>query len=97
VGRALTAAHAQRTLRAEGSAVVPTMIAFGLVFGRWWKSALVVGSLGWPAALLASSTITAEQLPAALGLGLANTTVGVAVHQAVLRAVRALRSTPPPA
>ncbi|MDQ4096516.1 MAG: hypothetical protein M3144_01415 [Actinomycetota bacterium] len=81
--------------------MIPTMIVFGLVFGRWWKTALVVGTLAWPALLLAASTIAAGDIPLALGLGLANTAVGVAVHQGLLRGVRGLRrlraleSTPP--
>ena len=28
--------------------MIPTMIVFGLVAGRWWKTSLVVGTIGWP-------------------------------------------------
>jgi len=71
--------------------VIPTMILFGLVAGRWWKTALVLGALGWAALLYFSDIISLAQVPAAAGLGLANTAVGVAIHQGVLWIVRRSR------
>lgn len=78
--------------------MIPTMILFGLVFGRWWKTTLVAGTLGWPLLLLTGDVLhSAEEVAGAAALGLANTLVGVAVHQLFLRLVRALhrrRTTP---
>ncbi len=33
--------------------MIPTMILVGLVLGRWWRAALVIGTLAWPALLWA--------------------------------------------
>lgn len=71
--------------------MIPTMMLFGLVFGRWWKTSLILGALGWPTLLLIDRTIhSPEEFLSAAGLGLLNTLVGVAVHQVLLRAVRAV-------
>jgi hypothetical protein len=32
--------------------MIPTMILFGLVFGRWWRVTLVAAALGWPLLLV---------------------------------------------
>lgn len=71
--------------------MIPTMILFGLVLGRWWKSTLVAAAIVWP--LLASPALL--QAGAGIGgfaaaalLGVANAAVGVAVHQSVLALVR---------
>lgn len=71
--------------------MIPTMIVFGLVFGRWWRTCLVVGALAWPLLLLLDDTIGAAELLPAAGLGLINTAVGVLVHQGALRLVRYVR------
>jgi uncharacterized YccA/Bax inhibitor family protein len=72
--------------------VIPTMILFGLVFGRWWKTTLVAGTLGWSLLLLAGGILhSLQEVAGAAALGLANTLVGVAIHQLFLRLVRALR------
>ena len=71
--------------------MIPTMVIFGLVAGRWWKTALVIGALGWAAILLLEGVITPSQIPGAMMFGLANTAVGVAIHQGVLCLVRRLR------
>ena len=74
--------------------LIPTMIIFGLLAGRWWKSALVVGAVGWVVVLLVSDVLDISQpliIWGAAILGLANTGVGVAIHQGVLWLVRSVR------
>jgi hypothetical protein len=71
--------------------VIPTLILFGLIFGRWWRSSLVAAAVGWPVLLVATDTMDVEVgLLAAAGLAVSNAGVGVLVHQGVLRAVRLL-------
>lgn len=79
--------------------MIPTMIVFGLLFGRWWKTAVILGALVWPSLLLTDSAISgsARDILGAALFGLANTAAGVGVHQAVLRAVRRFRLTNGPA
>lgn len=72
--------------------MIPTLIAVGLVFGRWWKATLVIGVVAWVVALLTTDVIGWRSVPAAAGLALVNTAVGVLVHQGGLSAVRAVRS-----
>ena len=77
--------------------VIPTMIVFGLVVGRWWKSALIGGAVLWPVILtfvgMAShaDVLDVAVLLSAAGLGAANTAVGVAVHQSILWLIRRIR------
>jgi hypothetical protein len=69
--------------------VIPILILFGLVFGRWWRSSLAVAAVGWPVALVASDVMSVEPgLLGASALAVANTAVGVLVHQGVLRIIR---------
>ena len=68
--------------------MIPTLIAFGVVFGRWWRTALAVGVTYWVVALLAWNNLAAASIPSAAALALLNTGVGVLVHQSVLRGVR---------
>lgn len=65
--------------------MIPTMMLFGLLFGRWWKTALVIAALGWPLLLMIDGSLDSDGpwLLASL-LGMANTAVGVAVHQLIL-------------
>lgn len=72
--------------------MIPTMILFGLVTGRWWRLALVAAAIVWPGLLLFDGVmgVSVDLLAAAL-LGMVNAAVGVAVHQAVLRLVRRFR------
>lgn len=67
------------------------MIGFGLLAGRWWKAALVIGVVYWPVLLVANDVLPWEGIGPAAALGLANTAVGVLVHQAVLRTIRSVR------
>lgn len=68
--------------------MIPTMIVFGLLTGRWWKTALVVGTAGWTLLLFVSGAITVSQAPTAALFGLVNTGAGVAIHRAVLWLLR---------
>ena len=76
----------------EGRLVIPTLILFGLVFGRWWRLSLVAAAVGWPVLLVADGVMDVEVgLLGAAGLAVVNASVGVLVHQGVLRALRLLR------
>ena len=72
--------------------MIPTLILFGLIFGRWPRSSILIGTIAWPLVLLADNTISAgDLLLGAAGYALVNTGVGVLVHQTVLRLLRRLR------
>ena len=75
--------------------MIPTMIIFGLLAGRWWKSALVAGAVVWVAILLVTGDTGASELPLLIVggafFGLANTGIGVAIHQGLLWLVRSAR------
>lgn len=72
--------------------MIPTMLLFGLLFGRWWRLALPAAAVAWPAVLLVDGTMTVEPgLLAAAGLALVNAAAGTLVHQGALRAFRILR------
>jgi len=75
--------------------MIPTMIVFGLVFGRWWKLAITAGAVLWPAILVFTGVIDVADVLGAAALGALNTAVGVAVHQAALWLVRATRRDRP--
>ena len=73
--------------------MIPTMILFGLCFGRWWRTAVVAAAVVWPLILLASDVMGLEWgLLSAGALAVANTLVGVLAHQAVLWAVSRVRA-----
>ena len=73
--------------------MIATLIVFGLIFGRWWKTALIVGTVSWVVLLLVSDIIEARLAVIAVATLLAflNTGLGVSVHQAVLHVVRRFR------
>ncbi|MBP6524051.1 MAG: hypothetical protein KA249_01380 [Dermatophilaceae bacterium] len=75
--------------------MIPTMILFGLLLGRWWKLALIVGTSGWTVLLWSQGLLATptETVGAAL-LALANSAVGVLVHQVLLAFVRRVRGHP---
>ncbi len=76
----------------EGATVIPTMILFGLCFGRWWRTTLVAAAVIWPLILVTNDVIGLEWgLLSAAALAVANTVVGVLAHQAFLWAVRHMR------
>jgi hypothetical protein len=71
--------------------VIPTLILFGLVFGRWWRLSLIAAALGWPLLLVATDVMSVEPaLLGASGLAVANTGAGVLIHQGILRLSRNL-------
>ncbi|MEV7983670.1 hypothetical protein [Micromonospora sp. NPDC085948] len=73
--------------------MIPTLILFGLVFGRWWRLSLIAAALGWPVLLAADDAMSVGPgLLGASGLAIANTGVGVLIHQGILRMMRALRT-----
>ncbi|MCF4123049.1 hypothetical protein L1785_18905 [Antribacter sp. KLBMP9083] len=73
--------------------MIPTMIVYGLLLGRWWRVAIVSAALVWPLLLvLADVPISGNGLVAAAFLGAANASAGVLVHQGVLWLVRRLRA-----
>jgi hypothetical protein len=70
------------------------MVVFGLAFGRWWRTALAIAALGWPAVLIAMGIVdTLASSVAAAGLSLLNAGLGVLVHQGLLRLARQTRAT----
>jgi len=71
--------------------VIPTLIMFGAVFGRWWRVTLLASALGWPLLLVVTGAMSIE--PALLGasaLAVINTGAGVLIHRGILHAGRAL-------
>lgn len=76
--------------------MIPTMMVFGLVFGRWWRLATVGAVVVWPTVLLVTGVYELSwnvlwPLVGAALLGLVNAAVGIAVHQGLLVLVRRLR------
>lgn len=72
--------------------MVPTIILFGLLLGRWWKSALAATVLVWPAMLWSAGVVsTPGEVAGAATLALLNGAVGVGVHHLVLGLVRSAR------
>ena len=64
--------------------MVPTMLLVGLVFGRWWRVTIPVGTLVWVVLLVATGT--GSGLPFVLGgaaFGAANVIVGVLAYQVI--------------
>ena len=79
--------------------MIPTMILFGLILGRWWRATLLLAAVMWPAMLVADDVMDVEAgLLAAAGLSVLNAGVGILVHQVFLWLVRhSRRSTTTPA
>jgi hypothetical protein len=72
--------------------MIPTLIVFGLVVGRWWRFCLLTAAVGWPALLVVSDTMDLEWgLASASVLAVSNTLVGLLVHQGILFLVRQAR------
>jgi hypothetical protein len=74
--------------------VIPTMIVFGVVLGRWWRVALVTAAIGWPLVLVATDVVAFDAgLIEAAALAVANAGVGVLAHQICLQAYRHRRNS----
>jgi hypothetical protein len=72
--------------------MIPTLILFGLVFGRWWRFSLFAAAVGWPVVLLATGVMSVEAgLVGASALAVINASAGVSIHQVILRVMRRLR------
>ena len=69
--------------------MIPTLIVAGLIFGRWWRTTLIVAAVAWPIALLIDGIdLGFTGVLGAAVLGAANAAVGVLVHQALRQLVR---------
>ncbi len=65
--------------------MIPTMIMFGLVLGRWWMPTLVLAAVVWPGVLAATGVIGLDlALVGAAVSAVVNAAVGVLVHQGLL-------------
>jgi hypothetical protein len=71
--------------------MIPTMILFGVVFGRWWRITLAAAALAWPLLLVATDVVGNISLIGAAALAVVNAGAGVLVHQGVLLGYRHLR------
>ncbi|MBF5031978.1 MULTISPECIES: hypothetical protein [unclassified Micromonospora] len=74
--------------------MIPVLILFGLLLGRWWRSSLVTAALGWPVLLVATGVMdVGAGLLGAAGLAVANTGAGVLLHHGARLAIRSLRAS----
>lgn len=74
------------------------MMLFGLLLGRWWKFALIVGTSAWTVILWSQGLLaTPTEILGAAALALVNTAIGVMAHQLVLAVVRRVRGQQPTA
>lgn len=72
--------------------MIPTLILFGAMLGRWWRVALLVSAIGWPVLLVITGAMSiGPALAGATGLAVLNTGAGVLLHQGILRGGRKLR------
>jgi hypothetical protein len=74
--------------------MIPTMILFGLIFGRWWRPTLATATVAWPLLLVTTNVIDVDEAGILVGaalLAVVNAGVGVLAHQACLRGYRHLR------
>lgn len=72
--------------------MIPTLMLFGLVFGRWWRFALATAAVAWPVALAVTDVMSPEWgLITAAMLAVANTLAGVLLHQGASWCVRHAR------
>jgi hypothetical protein len=79
-------------MHGEEAAMIPVLLVAGLLLGRWWRFALAAAALAWPGVLLVTGVVGIEwALLGAAALAVANTLVGVAVHQGLALVVRGIR------
>ncbi|GAA3381714.1 hypothetical protein [Cryptosporangium minutisporangium] len=73
--------------------MIPTLIVFGLVTGRWWRSSLIAAAVGWPVLLVTADVMGVEVgLLGASTLAVVDAAAGALIHQAIWRTLRRLRS-----
>jgi hypothetical protein len=80
--------------RCHNGSVIPTMIVFGFVFGRWWRWSILAGGIVWVVLLLASRWMGGSHSSAWVGailLGVANTAVGAGLFLLARLVVRMFR------
>ena len=71
--------------------MIPILILVGLLGGRWYL--VPIAAVAWAAILGVTGTISGfETYAEAAALGAANTAVGVALHQIIVRFLRGARS-----
>jgi hypothetical protein len=64
--------------------MIPTMMLFGLVLGRWWKVTVPLAAVTWPLLLVMSDVdLDRSDIETAAILGVANAAVGAALYLAV--------------
>jgi len=72
--------------------MIPPMILFGAIFGRWWLLTLVAAALGWPLLLVVTDVVGVNaSLVGAAALAAANAGLGVLIHQGLLHGYLRLR------
>lgn len=72
--------------------MIPTLILFGLVFGRWWRPSLIAAAVGWPVLLITTDVMSVEAgLLGASAIAITNAAVGVLAHQVIYRIACRLR------
>jgi hypothetical protein len=71
--------------------LIPTLLLAGILFGKWWRVSIPVGSIGW-AILLASTGVVSGPggVASAALFAFVNVTVGVLVFQGARSAIRAI-------
>jgi len=71
--------------------VIPTLILFGLVFGRWWLATLIVSAIGWPVLLIATGVDSGIAFAiGAAALAVANAGVGILIHRTLWLLMRGI-------
>lgn len=77
--------------------MIPSMIVFGLVFGRWWKQAIVGGALlcsvlvGLASVFESGGVFSWSRVLGAAALGAVSTAFGVAIRQLFHQLVARIR------
>jgi hypothetical protein len=80
--------------------VIPVMIVFGVILGRWWRWSIPAGGVVWAVLLLATHSMVGSSPLIwfeAIVLGIANTAVGAVLFLLASRVVRAVRPVHDPA
>lgn len=72
--------------------MIPVLILFGLVTGRWWKVTIPLATLGWPVVLAVTGVTTdVGQLIGGAVAAAVNTAVGVLLFAGARRLWLAFR------